>query len=1077
MLFKYRLIYCILTFLVLQSCNSDQPLFVLKSDDTAPFHNNLVYSEDFNPYTYRNFYNGGGVALGDINNDGLLDLYFTGNMVDNKMYLNKGNWTFEDVTKTTGLACADVWSSGACFVDINGDGWLDLYVCKAGKPGGENRHNELFINKGNLTFEEEAANYGLDVTGLSIQSAFFDYDRDGDLDCYLLNNSLKAIGGFDLVKDKRKIPSENGNKLFENRNNRFYDVTAEAGIYSSEIGFGLGITLSDFNLDGWPDVYISNDFFEKDYLYINNKNKTFTEQGEDYFECYPLGSMGADVADLDNDLLPDLMITEMLPSTIRRKKTKAIYDSWNKYSLAVSKGYYHQLPRNMLQKNMGASGFLEIGRKAGVEATNWSWSCLMQDFDNDGLKDIIVANGIYKDLLDRDYLAFMANDSKIKNIIDEGNDAITQLIDAMPSKAVPNFAFKNVGNFNFVNESKSWGLDMESFSNGCAYGDLDNDGDLDLVFNNVNMASTIFENTTQKLNHSFVKIKLKGKQANTKAIGAKAIVYACGQTFMNEQYPSRGFQSSVSNHIVLGLGQCQNIDSIKVIWPDGHYTLKSDVAINTTYEFIENDLVRNQAKFEVYQQKNIFKPTNTLPFTHRQLKFNQFNRERLLYKMNATDGPAIALADCNQDGQTDFFVGGGKSQLSKLFLSGADTAGISVPFSSSKRSEVVDAQFFDIDNDQDQDLYVAHGGTGFSPHAVELNDEIYLNDGNGNLEKTTTAIAFSRPIATGAVAIGDYNQDGYSDIFIGERNSNKVYGLPGEGFLFKNNGKGQMEPVKIPAFENLGIVNDAKWIDVNGDDLLDLLVVGEWMPITVFINTGDGFEAASESIGFEQSNGMWNNILVADFNQDGEVDIFVGNIGSNGALNNRHRLYVHDFDGNGSVEQILCEETEGGIYPILDMDELVSQLPILKRQFVYYKDYAALTIDQLFDKATLDACKVLHLETVESQLFFKNKNQFERQALPEELQFSSIHVAKAHDFDRDGTIDLLVGGNHYLTKPQFGRADASKAWLVKGFQQNGEFRYSKASPLNMTGQIRDFEIFNNQLLVGTNNQQIMIYTF
>jgi len=405
--------FLVLTLLFSGCQEEENPLFILKKE-AASFTNDLAYTEEFNPYTYRNFYNGGGVALGDINNDGLVDIYYTGNIVDNKMYLNKGNWIFEDITEQTGLACPEVWSSGANFVDINGDGLLDLYVCKAGKPGGKNRHNELFINKGNLQFEEQSAQYGLDVTGLSIQSAFFDYDRDGDLDCYLLNNSLKSIGGFDLVKDRRNTPSENGNKFFENRNGKFYEVTQEANIYSSEIGFGLGITLSDFNVDGWTDIYISNDFFEKDYLYINNQDKTFTEQGEDFFECFPMGSMGADVADLDNDLLPDLMITEMLPHTIHRKKTKAIYESWKKYSVAQSNGYYHQFPRNMLQRNMGESGFLEIGRKAGVEATDWSWSSLMQDFDNDGWKDIIVANGIYKDLLDRDYLAFNANESLIQ---------------------------------------------------------------------------------------------------------------------------------------------------------------------------------------------------------------------------------------------------------------------------------------------------------------------------------------------------------------------------------------------------------------------------------------------------------------------------------------------------------------------------------------------------------------------------------------------------------------------------------------------------------------------------------------
>ncbi len=1081
MLLRYHLLFCLLFVLLSQACKQDQHLFVLKSEDTASFRNDLTYTEEFNPYTYRNFYNGGGVAMGDINNDGLLDIYFTGNLVDNKMFLNKGNWEFEDITASSGLACPNVWSSGANFVDVNGDGWLDLYVCKAGKPEGENRHNELFINKGSesagLQFEERSVEYGLDVKGLSIQSAFFDYDHDGDLDCYLLNNSLRSIGGLNLVKDKRKEYSENGNKFFENRDGRFYDVTQESGIFSSEIGFGLGITLSDFNLDGWTDIYISNDFFEKDYLYINNQDKTFTEQGEKYFQCFPLGSMGADVADLDNDLLPDLMITEMLPNTVNRKKTKAIYESWKKYSLATSKGYSHQFPRNMLQRNMGDAGFLEIGRKAGIEGTNWSWSCLMQDFDNDGLKDIIVANGIYKDLLDRDYLAFMANDTKVKSSLKKGNnDAITSLIDAMPSEAISNFAFKNIGDFNFENQSDNWGLGKASFSNGCAYGDLDNDGDLDLVFNNVNMSSFLFENTANEQGGSYLKIDLKGKNANTRAIGAKVIIYACDQTFMSEQYPSRGFQSSVSNQILLGLGSCNNVDSLKIIWPDGHYDLHTDVQVNSTIQLEEKEQGKNIAAFNTESSISIFKLEETLGLIHQQPNFNQFNRERLLMKMNTVEGPALAIADLNNDQVLDVFMGGGKGQVSNLQFSGLDSKNDITSFESGKRSEVTEALFFDCDNDGDQDVYIANGGTAFSPQAAELQDELYINDGKGQLSKKDKAFSFLKPVATGAVAISDYNKDGLLDVFVGERNGNNTYGLPGSGYLFKNKGQQEFELVNSPQFENLGIITDAKWLDVNNDELPDLMVVGEWMPITVFINTGDDFE--KQELGLENTNGLWNKILVHDFNDDGEEDIFVGNIGQNSALDTNHKLYLYDFDSNGSVEQILAEEVDGEIYPSLDMDELMSQLPFLKKKYVFYKDYSEATMEQLFDPQTLEKCTVLNLDVLESQLYFKRNGRFEKQTLPEELQFSSIHAAIAHDFDHDGKKDLLVGGNHYLTKPQFGRDDASKAWIVFGKEKEGTIKFEEVESLNISGQIRDFELLDERrILVGSINQAVKVYSF
>lgn len=1064
----------LLILLLFQACQTEEsPLFNLRSE-VAPFHNDLAYTEAFNPYTYRNFYNGGGVALGDINNDGLVDIYFTGNLVDNKMYLNKGNWTFEDVTDKTGLACPNVWSSGANFVDVNGDGLLDVYVCKAGKPGGDNRHNELFINKGNLQFEEQAAAYGLDITGLSIQSAFFDYDRDGDLDCYLLNNSLRSIGGFDLAKDRRNIPSENGNKFFENQDGRFYEVTQATGIYSSEIGFGLGITLSDFNLDGWTDIYISNDFFEKDYLYINNQNKTFTEQGDNYFECFPMGSMGADVADLDNDLLPDLMITEMLPHSINRKKTKAIYETWNKYSVAQANGYSHQFPRNMLQRNMGAAGFLEIGRKAGVAATDWSWSSLMQDFDNDGLKDIIVANGIYKDLLDRDYLAFNANESAIRDKLKK-KEAITSLIDAMPSQALPNFAFKNTGNFNFENSTAAWGLDLESFSNGCAYGDLDNDGDLDLVFNNVNMPSFVFENTTNTLGHHFIKIILEGEELNSKAIGTKVIVHACQQTFMTEQFPSRGFQSSVSNHLLLGLGACQTIDSIQILWPNGYVSLHTEIAINTTLKIKQPIQKEKQVSpYFTANQPSITKEQLTIK--HQQPKFNQFNRERLLMKMNATEGPVLAVADVNKDRLLDVFVGGGKGQASTILVATAAGDQVATVLEGNLRSEVTEAIFFDCDQDGDEDLYVAHGGTAFSPVANELHDELYINDGEGNYFKKENAFTFPKPVATGAVAIADYNQDGLLDVFVGERNSNNTYGLPGNGYLFQNKGQQNFELLNISEFEDLGIITDAKWLSVNEDDLPDLVVIGEWMPITVFVNTGSGFE--KQNVGFEKSRGLWNTLIVHDFNKDGTEDIFVGNMGSNNLLNTNHQLYINDFDGNGSLEQIMCEQVDGKKYLTHDMDELMSQLPTLKRKYIYYKDYSIATIEQLFESNTLSKAKILELDILESQLFFQANGRFEAQPLPEELQFSCIHSAIAHDVNQDGVDDLIVGGNHYLTKPQYGRDDASKGWWVAGKQVNNTVKFDHATPLNIKGEIRDFEgLDENSLFIGIINQPIKKISF
>ena len=693
---KYGFVLAILLF---TSCSTDQKkLYQLKGKETGiAFENTLRYTESFNPYTYRNFFNGGGVALGDVNNDGLIDIYFTGNIVDNKLYLNKGDWIFEDITETAGVRCANVWSSGATFADVNGDGWLDLYVCKSGKPGGDNRHNELFINNGDLTFSEQSKTYGLDVEGLSVQAAFFDADADGDLDCYVLNNSLRSVGGYDLIKDQRNIPDPDGegNKFFENQNGFFKDVTLEKNMYASAIGFGLGITLSDFNNDRKTDLFISNDFFERDYLYYNTGNG-FTEVLEEQFESISLGSMGADAADLDNDLRPDLLVTEMLPKTLSRQKTKAKFDSWDKYSLALNKGYFHQFPRNALQRNMGKAGFLELSRMSGVAATEWSWASLIFDMDNDGLKDIFIANGIYKDLLDRDYLAYMANDQNVKAIIKEKEDPIKELIDIMPSKAVPNAAFKNTGDFNFDEVTTSWGFDASTFSNGNAYGDLDNDGDLDLVINNVNMPAFIYENTTDTLQHRSLTLELQGDTKNTFGVGSKAIIkYGAEQQAISEQYPSRGFQSSISNRLHFGVGNQKVVDSVIVLWPNGINSLHLNLPTNQTHRLKQP--TSSNIDWEIIDDPTPpEKRTPTIKFTHKENQWIDFNRERLIPQMHSNEGPSLTAADVNGDGIEDVYIGGAKNQSGSLFLSTKTGAFVeqSTPFIKDKGSEDTDAVFF-----------------------------------------------------------------------------------------------------------------------------------------------------------------------------------------------------------------------------------------------------------------------------------------------------------------------------------------------------------------------------------------------
>ncbi|RLD26349.1 MAG: VCBS repeat-containing protein, partial [Bacteroidetes bacterium] len=836
-----------LLILLLLSCKvdlkKDTSLFVLKDSSIGIlFENTLTYTESFNPYIYRNFYNGGGVAIGDINNDGLEDIYFTGNMVDNKLYLNKGNWQFEDITLKAQVSCPDVWSTGATFVDINGDGFLDIYVCKSGKPGGTKRHNELFINNGDLTFTESSNEYGLDVEGLSIHAAFFDYDKDGDLDCYILNNSIKSIGAYDLIKDQRTIPDETGggNKFFRNDNGKFKDITVEAGIYTSKIGFGLGITLGDFNNDDWTDIFISNDFFEKDYLYINDAKGGFKEQLEDYFESISMGSMGADLADLDNDLHTDLLVTEMLPASQERQKTKTIFESWDKQKLAKRQGYFNQFSRNTLQRNLGDGNFIELGRKANVSATEWSWSALIFDMDNDGLKDVFISNGIFKDLLDRDYLTYEANDETIKNRINSNEkEVIKKLIDAMPSNAVPNAIFRNLGNFDFVNKSKDWGFNLPSFSNGSAYGDLDNDGDLDIVVNNVNMPSFIYENTTDTLTHRSITLKLSQKDKNPNGIGAKVIIkYGDDSMAYVENYTSRGFQSSVPSKIHFGLGNTKIIDSLWLKWSDGYTTVLTNLPTNKTYT-IKHPANRDSlyTHLKKASKKSIIENVTPLfNFKHKENNYIDFNNERLLTQMYSNEGPAFASQDINGDGKVDFFVGGAKNQSGKLFISsskGYDE--ISEPFVKDISSEDVDAIFFDGDNDGDFDLYVCHGGKAFSPYSIALKDSYYINE-NNTFIKAKNSPSFPIPISSSVVKAADYDNDGDLDLFVGERYKTNTYGQPGSGYILENDGQGNFKTSKDNILQDIGMITDASWTDINNDGWQDLIVSGEWMPIKIFIN-------------------------------------------------------------------------------------------------------------------------------------------------------------------------------------------------------------------------------------------------
>ena len=1074
----------VIIFLLFNSCD-DSKLFSLESDSSGViFENKLEYTEEFNPYTYRNFYNGGGVALGDINNDGLIDIYLTGNIVENKMFLNKGNFQFEDITKVSGLACPNVWSTGATFADINGDGLLDLYVCKSGAPEGENRHNELFINNGDLTFSEESKKYNLDILGLSVHAAFFDYDKDGDLDCYILNNSIRSIGGYDLIEDQREIadPEGQGNKLLENRDGKFVDVTQSAGIYSSKIGFGLGITLSDYNNDGWTDLFISNDFFEKDYLYVNNKDGTFSEESENFFQSLSLGSMGADSSDLDNDLLTDLIVTEMLPKSLKRKKTKAIYESWDKYSLANSKGYYHQFPRNVLQRNYGPSGFLEIGRYSGLSATDWSWASMIFDMDNDGLRDVFIANGIYKDLLDRDYLAYMANTERIRNMIKTEEEVIKKLIDIMPSKAIKNIAYKNNGEFNFTEFSDAWGFDLPTFSNGMSYGDLDNDGDLDIVINNVNMPALVYKNNSNIDENKSISFELIGREKNKNAVGSKIIIkYGNNKQSMIENFPSRGFQSSIPNRLHFGVGNVKEIDSAIIYWPNNKVSYHANLETNKTHEIKQEE--SDYEYFDMANYSNLNLKLNEIElfnFKHNENKFIDFNKERLLTQMYSNEGPALAKGDVNNDGIIDFFIGGAKGESSAMFVSKNNQyEKIIDPFSKKSAAEDVVAEFFDSDNDGDLDLYVGSGGKAFSMYNQNLNDRLYINDGKGKFVLSTDSFEFESPISTGSVAIDDYNNDGLLDLFIGERFNPDLYGIPVSGHLFENKGGNKFVKVEQKALKELGLIKSAGWTNLNNDKFPDLIVAGEWMPIKIFINENGVLKDYTKEFGLSNSNGMWNKINIIDIDKDGDMDILAGNLGTNNFFSPNMKLYINDFDKNGFYEQILCEKIGNSYFPILDKDDLINQMPSLKKQLFYYKDYSDASIDKIFNQDLLNESTVLDIKTLESAIYINNNGKFNKISLPSEINYSPVFDIINYQPSDKNITKLIFGGNQYLVKPQFGRHDSSKGWIIDVKKDEDKLSFTNLKSLNIEGQIRKFELIylgkEKILITGINNKDVKFY--
>ena len=1065
----------------LAACNNNkQQLFIAASPTKTglSFQNSLTETDDFNILDYLYFYNGGGVAIGDINNDGLPDLYFSGNQVKNKLFLNKGDLTFEDISDSAGIEGNSDWNTGVVMGDVNGDGWLDIYVCAVVGIRGLRGYNELFINNGDNTFTESAKKYGLDYDTYSSSATFIDFDHDGDLDIYLLNHAIHRRESFGPAKLRLNRTYETGDKLLRNDGNEFTDVSEQAGIYGGINGYGIDVAVADFNQDGLPDIYVGNDFHEDDYYYINNGNGTFTENLKNYFGHTTRFSMGNDVADINHDGLPDLISLDMMPEDEKVLKSSDRDESYEIMLLRTQQyGYYYQFSRNMLQINQGPGGFSETALLSGIAATDWSWSALFADYDQDGEQDLFISNGIPKRPNNLDYMQFVSS-KQIKGKIDATNLVDQKALGLMPSGKIRNYIFKGTGDLFFFDKSNEWIPDELSFSTACAMGDLDNDGDLDLVVNNINEPASLLINTTNE-KAAYLKLKFNYSAPNTSGIGTKVYAYQNNELQYQELYPGSGFQSSSQPIIHFGFGNSEKLDSVRIIWPNNTTQLIKDIAVNQYLTIApEKTTPFAYAKLK-FPDKKIFRRVENnlgIDFKHTEDRYIDFKRQNLIPYRLSDRGPATAIGDINNDGKEDIFFGGSKYLPSQIYVQ-LDSTFTRAHFPSIEKDSIkedVAAIINDFNNDGKNDLLVGSGGADFYHHMKPLLDSYYV-------QTDTTFINGSLPdyFENAAVMIsGDYDKDGDLDVFVGSHTVSNNFGEIPSSYLL-NNENGKFSIVDNPELQHVGMVTDAVWSDYNNDGDVDLIVVGEWMSPTFFKNQNG--KLSKDELLDREISGLWQSIIPFDIDDDGDIDYVLGNWGLNSkfkaSAKNPLKMYYSDFDNNGKTETIIAVEKDGEYYTLEQLDELSVQLPYLKIKYPKYKDFAGKTVEEIFGRQALKKSRLLVVNNLSSG-YLKNENgHFKFYPLPIALQIAPMTALTVFDFDRDGKEEVLAAGNYFGVKPLQGRFDGFSGALI-----NNETDISPGYKIGLDlarKSARNLHVITvneaNYLLVTYNNSQAQVY--